>query len=159
MITLVLLGKLLEARARAGTSAALEGLLRLQPKTARVLRDGVPVEVPLDEVVAGDRFLVRAGESVPVDGVVREGQSSVDESMLTGEIRPVAKAPGRAGARGHAQSGRAADLRGHERGRVRRCSPASFAWSRKRRDRRRRSSGWPTGSPASSCRSCRHRRG
>src|SRR5271169_1118368 len=94
VITLVLLGKLLEARARAGTSAALEGLLRLQPKTARVVRNGVPVDVPLADVAVGDRVLVRAGESVPVDGVVREGQSRVDESMLTGESRPVIKAPG-----------------------------------------------------------------
>jgi Cu+-exporting ATPase len=94
IITLVLLGRLLEARARASTSAALEGLLRLQPKTARVLRNGVPVEVPLADVVVGDRLVVRAGESVPVDGVVREGQSSVDESMLSGESRPVVKAPG-----------------------------------------------------------------
>jgi P-type Cu+ transporter len=94
VITLVLLGKLLEARARAGTSAALQGLLRLRPKTARVVRDGMPAEVPLADVVIGDRVLIRAGDSVPVDGVVREGQSSVDESMLTGESRPVAKAPG-----------------------------------------------------------------
>jgi Cu+-exporting ATPase len=94
VITLVLLGRLLEARARAGTSAALEGLLRLQPKTARVLRNGIPVEVPLADVIVGDRLVVRAGESVPVDGVVREGQSSVDESMLSGESRPVVKAPG-----------------------------------------------------------------
>ena len=76
VITLVLLGKLLEARARAGTSAALEGLLRLQPKTARVrARAAMPVEVPLADVAVGDRVLVRAGESVPVDGIVREGQS------------------------------------------------------------------------------------
>jgi Cu+-exporting ATPase len=94
VITLVLLGKLLEARARSGTSAALEALLRLQPRTARVVRDGVPLEVPLADVAVGDRVLVRAGESVPVDGVVREGQSRVDESMLTGESRPVIKAPG-----------------------------------------------------------------
>jgi Cu+-exporting ATPase len=94
VITLVLLGKLLEARAKAGTSAALEGLLRLQPRTARVQRDGATVEIALDELVAGDRFIVRAGESVPVDGVVREGASSVDESMLTGESRAVRKAPG-----------------------------------------------------------------
>ncbi|MFO1415385.1 MAG: heavy metal translocating P-type ATPase [Burkholderiales bacterium] len=94
IITLVFLGKLLEARAKAGTSAALEGLLNLQPKTARVLRDGVPVDVPLDAVHAGDRFLVRAGESVPVDGVVRDGRSAIDESMLTGESQAVAKAPG-----------------------------------------------------------------
>ncbi|MCC7326764.1 MAG: copper-translocating P-type ATPase [Burkholderiales bacterium] len=92
IITLVFLGKLLEARAKAGTSAALEGLLRLQPKTAHLLRDGTGVDVPLGEVVAGDRFVVRAGESVPVDGIVREGTSTVDESMLTGESRAVDKA-------------------------------------------------------------------
>ena len=94
VITLVLLGKLLEARAKAGTSAALEGLLRLQPKVAHVMRDGAAVDVPLANVAIGDRFLVRAGESVPVDGVVREGASTVDESMLTGESVAVAKAPG-----------------------------------------------------------------
>ena len=94
VITLVLLGKLLEARAKAGTSAALEGLLRLQPKTARVIRDGVVSDVPLSDVVAGDRFVVRAGESVPVDGIVRDGTSAVDESMLTGESHAVAKAAG-----------------------------------------------------------------
>ncbi|MFO1325579.1 MAG: heavy metal translocating P-type ATPase [Burkholderiales bacterium] len=94
VITLVLLGKLLEARAKAGTSAALEGLLRLQPKVAHVVRDGTPRDVPLADVVAGDRFVVRAGESVPVDGVVRDGTSAVDESMLTGESRASPKAPG-----------------------------------------------------------------
>ena len=73
MITLVLLGKLLEARAKAGTSAALEGLLRLQPKIAHVVRDGATIDVPLAQVVAGDRFVVRAGESIPVDGIVRDG--------------------------------------------------------------------------------------
>ncbi len=84
MITLVLLGKLLEARAKAGTSVALEGLLRLQPKS----RSGAQwrtIDLPLAQVVAGDRFIVRAGESIPVDGVVREGGSAVDESMLTGK--------------------------------------------------------------------------
>ena len=94
VITLVLLGKLLEARARAGTSAALEGLLRLQPKVAHLLRGGASIDVPLEKVVAGDRFLVRSGESVPVDGVVRDGASTIDESMLTGESRAVAKAAG-----------------------------------------------------------------
>ena len=94
VITLVLLGKLLEARAKAGPSAALEGLMRLQPPIAHVLRDAVPVDIPLSEVVAGDRFVVRSGESIPVDGIVRDGASSADESMLTGESRPVAKAAG-----------------------------------------------------------------
>jgi Cu+-exporting ATPase len=91
VITLVLLGKLLEARARAGTSAAMQGLLKLAPRTAHVLREGGSVELPVADIVVGDRFLVRAGESVPVDGVVRDGASDVDESMLTGESRPVAK--------------------------------------------------------------------
>jgi P-type Cu+ transporter len=94
IVTLVLLGKALEARARAGTSAAIEALLRLQPKTARVERDGVEVEVPLETVVVGDRFIVRAGEAVPVDGKVVDGVSLVDESMLTGESRPIAKSAG-----------------------------------------------------------------
>ena len=94
VITLVLLGKLLEARARAGTSAALEGLVRLQPSIAHVLRDGAPVDVPLADVVAGDRFVVRAGERIPVDGLVRDGASSLDESMLTGESALVAKGAG-----------------------------------------------------------------
>ena len=88
VITLVLLGKVLEARAMTGTSAALEGLLRLQPKLANVERSGAVVAVPIAEVVAGDRVVVRAGENVAVDGVVRTGQSTVDESMLTGESRP-----------------------------------------------------------------------
>ena len=91
VITLVLLGKLLEARAKAGTSAALEGLLKLQPKTARVERAGAVVEVPLGDVAIGDRFVVRAGESIPVDGIVRAGSSAIDESMLTGESLPVAE--------------------------------------------------------------------
>ncbi len=94
VITLVLLGKLLEARAKAGTSAALEGLLKLQPQTAHVERDGRIVEVPLGQLRAGERFVVRAGDAVPVDGTVVGGGSSIDESMLTGESRPVTKAAG-----------------------------------------------------------------
>jgi Cu+-exporting ATPase len=94
VITLVLLGKLLEARAKAGTSAALEGLMRLQPKTAHLLRDGTTSDVSLSQIGIGDRFVVRAGESIPVDGVVRDGSSSVDESMLTGESVASAKTAG-----------------------------------------------------------------
>jgi Cu+-exporting ATPase len=94
VITLVLLGKLLESRARAGTSAALERLIRLQPKVAHVEREGRTVDVPLEQVVIGDRFMIRAGDAVAVDGVVERGASSVDESMLTGESRPVAKREG-----------------------------------------------------------------
>ena len=94
VITLVLLGKLLEARAKARTSEAIEALVRLQPKTARVERDGEWLDMPVDALMPGDVFLVRPGESVPVDGEVVDGESSVDEAMLTGESMPVAKRPG-----------------------------------------------------------------
>jgi len=94
VITLVLMGKLLEARAKAGTTAAIEALIRLQPRQARVERDGKLIEVAADTLMPGDVFIVRAGESVPVDGEVLDGASSVNESMLTGESMPVAKAAG-----------------------------------------------------------------
>jgi Cu+-exporting ATPase len=94
IITLVLLGQVLELRARSATGAAIRRLLGLAPRTARVLRDdGREEDVPLDQVHAGDRLRVRPGEKVPVDGVVIEGGSAVDESMLTGEPIPVEKAP------------------------------------------------------------------
>ena len=92
VITLVLLGKLLEARAKAKTSAAIEALVRLQPKTARVERDGQLIELPVSLLIPGDVFIVRPGESLPVDGEVIDGASSVNEAMLTGESMPVAKA-------------------------------------------------------------------
>jgi len=94
IITLVLMGKLLEARAKLGTSAAIEALIRLQPKTARVERDGVLVELPVASMQTGDIFVVRSGESIPVDGLVASGESGVDESMLTGESLPVGKRAG-----------------------------------------------------------------
>jgi P-type Cu+ transporter len=94
VITLVLLGKLLEARAKGKTSAAIEALMQLQPKMARVERNGSIVEVPVSDLKVGEIFLVRPGESIPVDGEVVEGASSVNESMLTGESLPLAKAPG-----------------------------------------------------------------
>jgi P-type Cu+ transporter len=94
IITLVLLGKLLEARARARTSAAIEALLRLQPPTAQIEQDGELVEMPVAQVVAGMVFVLRPGDSVPVDGEVLSGESSADEAMLTGESVPVAKAAG-----------------------------------------------------------------
>lgn len=93
--TLVLLGQVLELRARSRTSGAIKSLLGLAPKTARVLRDdGTEADIPVAEVRPGDRLRVRPGEKVPVDGVVVEGASSVDESMVTGEPIPVEKAPG-----------------------------------------------------------------
>jgi Cu+-exporting ATPase len=95
IIALVLLGNTLEARAKRQTSAALRKLASLQPRTARVLRaDGTEVDVPIDDVSAGDTVVVRPGERVPVDGTVLSGRSAVDESMLTGESVPVEKAAG-----------------------------------------------------------------
>ena len=94
IVTLVLLGRYLESRARGRTSAALRSLAELRPPTALVLRDGERRELPVAEVVPGDRILVRPGERIPVDGVVREGSSWVDESMITGEPLPVEKHAG-----------------------------------------------------------------
>ncbi len=91
IITLVLMGKLLEARAKGRASSALEALINLQPKQAHVERDGVVADIPVAQMVSGDIFLVRPGESMPVDGVVLEGESSVDEAMLTGESLPQTK--------------------------------------------------------------------
>ncbi|PWG62572.1 heavy metal translocating P-type ATPase [Spiribacter halobius] len=94
IVTLILVGRYLEHRARGRTSEAIRRLLRLQAHTARVVRNGEPVEVPLAEVVAGDQVVVRPGERVPVDGEVLEGASRVDESMISGEPVPVAKGVG-----------------------------------------------------------------
>ena len=94
IITLILTGRLLEARAKGQTGAAIKALIGLQPKTARVIRAGVESDVPVAQVLVGDVVLVRPGEKVPVDGMVEEGTSAVDESMLTGEPIPVGKHPG-----------------------------------------------------------------
>lgn len=94
LITFVLLGKMLEARAKGRTSDAIKKLMGLAAKTARVLRGGEETDVPVEQVVVGDLVVVRPGEKVPVDGVVSEGSSAVDESMLTGESIPVEKNPG-----------------------------------------------------------------
>ncbi|MCM8566951.1 heavy metal translocating P-type ATPase [Thauera linaloolentis] len=94
IITLVLLGKLMEARAKARTTAALDALLRLQPKMARIERDGELVEVPVDALVPGSLFVLRPGDAVPVDGVVEQGESAVNEAMLTGESLPIDKGAG-----------------------------------------------------------------
>ena len=95
IVALILLGRLLEARARGRTSEAVRRLVGLQPRTARVVRaDGTHEDVPAEELLVGDIVLVRPGERVPTDGIVTEGRSAVDESMLTGESLPVEKAPG-----------------------------------------------------------------
>jgi len=94
LITLIILGKLLEAIAKGRTSEAIKALLGLQAKTARVIRDGRELDIPVEAVVVGDVVLVRPGEKVPVDGVIVEGTSTLDESMLTGESLPVDKNTG-----------------------------------------------------------------
>ncbi len=94
IITLIRLGKYLEARAKGATSEAIKTLMGLRPRTAWVERDGVETEVPVAQVRVGDVVLVRPGEKIPVDGIVLSGQSAVDESMLTGEPIPVDKGPG-----------------------------------------------------------------
>lgn len=94
IITLILLGRLLETKAKAGTGEAIRQLIGLQPRTARIVRDGRELEVPIGEVVVGDEVVIRPGEKLPVDGEVLSGSSSVDESMVTGESMPVEKAAG-----------------------------------------------------------------
>lgn len=94
ILTLITLGKLLEARAKGRTSEAIKALMGLAPKTATLLRDGEEVQIAIDSVIAGDVLVVKPGERIPVDGVVIEGRSAVDESMLTGESLPVNKQTG-----------------------------------------------------------------
>jgi Cu+-exporting ATPase len=94
LITLVIMGKLFEVLAKGRTSEAIKSLMGLQAKTARVIRDGQELTIPVEEVIAGDIVMVRPGEKIPVDGNVIEGESSVDESMLTGESLPVEKKSG-----------------------------------------------------------------
>ncbi|MEA2722368.1 MAG: P-type Cu+ transporter [Gemmatimonadales bacterium] len=94
IIALVLLGNLLEARAKGRTSGALRRLISLRPSTARVLREGTEAEISLDQLREGDEVVVRPGEKIPADGVILEGTSYVDESMLTGEPTPAARGPG-----------------------------------------------------------------
>lgn len=94
IITLIVLGKFLEARAKGRTSEALKKLMGLRARTARVLRDGAELDVDIDDVYVGDIVVVHPGEKIPVDGVIIDGRSSVDESMITGESLPVEKGPG-----------------------------------------------------------------
>ena len=94
IIALILLGRFLEARAKGQTSEAIKKLIRLQPRMALVIRDGEEMEIPAEEVQVGDLIMVRPGERVPVDGIVNQGYSSVDESMITGESIPVEKKVG-----------------------------------------------------------------
>lgn len=94
LITFVILGKWLEAKAKGRTSDAIKKLMGLQPKTARVIRSGETSDIPIEEVAIGDTIVVRPGEKIPVDGIIDKGNSAIDESMLTGESIPVEKNPG-----------------------------------------------------------------
>jgi Cu+-exporting ATPase len=94
IITLILFGRMLEARAKGQTSEAIKKLIGLQPKTARVIREGMEMDIPVKEVAVGDIVVVRPGEKIPVDGIVTKGKSAVDESMITGESMPVKKEEG-----------------------------------------------------------------
>jgi Cu+-exporting ATPase len=94
IITLILFGKYLEARAKSRAGDAIKKLIGLQPRTARVVRDGKELDIPIEDVESGDLVMVRPGEKIPVDGVIRNGYSSIDEAMLTGESLPVEKRTG-----------------------------------------------------------------
>ena len=94
ILTLITVGKMLEARSKGRTTDALKGLMKLAPKTAVIEKDGVETTVPIAQVKKGDIFVVRPGENIPVDGIVLEGNSAVNESALTGESIPVDKAAG-----------------------------------------------------------------
>ena len=149
---LVLLGQVLELRRAAGPSGAIRALLGLAPKTARRLADdGGESDVPLEQVQPGDRLRVRPGEKVPVDGVVLEGASAVDESMITGEPIPVEK---RAGDRviGATVNGTGSLVMRAERVGRTPCWRRSSRWSARRSAAARRSSAWPTSSPPTSSR-------
>ena len=154
IIGLVLLGRWLEARAKGQTTGAIRRLVALQATTARRIRDGVEEDVELAVVEPGDLLRVRPGEKVPVDGVVVEGVSAVDESMLTGEPIPVDEDGRR---RGHRRDRQHDRLVRHARD-PRRAGHGARAdrrsWSSGPRAPRRRSSAWPTASARSSCRSC-----
>ena len=152
IICLILLGKFLEARAKGRTSEAIRRLLGLQAKTARVIRDGLEQDVPVEEVVRGDLVLVRPGEKIPVDGTVVEGRTAIDESMITGESLPARR--GRATRWSAPRSTRWAPSasRRHASARIRPWR-RSCAWSRKPRAARRPFSGWRTRSRRSSSRS------
>ena len=153
IIALILMGRWLEARAKKRTGEAIKALMGLQAKTARVIRNGVEQDVPIEQVVAGDLVRVRPGEKVPVDGVVTEGRSALDESMLTGESLPVEKGPGDTVIGATLNKTGSFVFQATKVGRRPRWLRSSSS-SRRRRDRRRRCSVWPTPFRPISCRWC-----
>ena len=133
ILTLITVGKMLEARSKGKTTDALKSLMKLAPKTATLLRDGAEVTVPIEQVQKGDIFVVRPGENIPVDGVVLEGTSAVNESALTGESIPVDKAAGDKVSRRHHQPVRLSAVPGHPRGRGHHPCPDHPDGQRRRR--------------------------
>ena len=151
IVSFIILGRLLEARTKGKTSLAIKRLMGLRPKTARVIRDGQPTDIPIEEVMKGDEILVRPGEKIPTDGVVLDRRSAVDESMLTGESMPVEKEAGSGVIRRHDQQERKLHVPGDQDRRARPPLPGSSVWSKRPRAPRRPSSASPTGSAPSSC--------
>ena len=147
----VLLGHWFEMRARGGANDAIRTLLDLAPPMALVIRDGETVEVPTAEVVVGDLLLVRPGAKIAVDGVVEDGESEVDESMVTGESLPVHKEPGSEVIGATINKQRHPAGPGDRRSAPTPRSPRSSSSSRRRRTRRRRASGSPTAPRSGSC--------
>ena len=144
IIAFVLLGKYMEEIIKKRSSAAVRKLMDLRPATAHVIRDGAEMEIPAESIMVGEIVVVRPGESIPTDGDVLDGSSSVDESMLTGESMPVEKAPGASRDRRHAQPQRDASGSGRRASARTRRWRRSSSWSRRRRPAPRRSSAWPT---------------
>ena len=151
IVTLMLLGRTLEARAKGRTSQAIKRLVGLQARTARVERNGETIEIPLDQVATGDVVLVRPGEKIPVDGEVIEGASYVDESRISGEPVPVSKGVGD-GVVGGTTTRPVPSVSVSPRSVRIRCSRKSSAWLNRRRVPSCRSRRWSTRSPCGSCR-------
>lgn len=151
IVTLILLGRWFETRAKGRTGAAIRSLIALQPKTARVLRDGAESDVAVDGVRPGDVVILRPGERVPVDGEVTDGTSFVDESMITGEPAPSARKPA-APLPAAPSTARARCASPPERSAPTRCSPRSYGPFRPRRAPSCRSRPWSTASRSGSCR-------
>jgi Cu+-exporting ATPase len=140
LASFLILGRYLESRAKGRTSEAIRKLIGLRPRTATVIRDGNEAEVPVEDIGVGDVLVVRPGEKVAVDGEVTDGESYVDESMITGEPIPVLKAPGSKVVGGTLNTTGVFSFRAERIGKTP-CLPRSSGSSRKRRHQSRRSSG------------------